>query len=182
MSMSRMMKLAMVALVLLLSGYYLTVLYLAAHPKVSLAYRYYYLDLKTRFWSRYQTLAYVPGTPLDLVVDRAPYLTREGWDLPDETGKGSPLNGPGGLYFILHRVDGPLRLAGTLTVPVAGCTLTVGQGDWQQTIKFDVAGPNTFAVTVPAEGLVADPEHPNLVTLTPCEPLFFQSLIMTHLD
>ncbi|GAA4501215.1 hypothetical protein [Pseudaeromonas paramecii] len=177
-----MMKVAMLALLLALSGYYLAVLYLAAHPKVSLAYRYYYLELKTRFWSRYQTLAYVPGAPMDLVVERVPFLTREGWHIPDETGKGSLLSEPGGLYFILHKVDGPLRLSGTLTVPVAGCTLTVGQGRWQETVKFAEAGSQSFAVLIPSDGLVADPDQPNLVTLSPCEPLYFQSLIMTNLD
>jgi len=181
-SMSRMMKVAMMALLLALSGYYLAVLYLAAHPKVSLAYRYYYLELKTHFWSRYQTLAYVPGALMDLVVERVPYLTRAGWGLPDESGKGSLLSGPGGLYFTLHKVEGPLRLSGSLTVPVAGCTLTLGQGRWQQTVKFAEAGPQSFAVIIPSEGLVADPAQPNLVTIDPCQPLYFQSLLMTNLD
>ena len=43
-------KFGFLAAILALSGFYLYTLYLAAHPNVSLAYKLYYLEGKTRFW------------------------------------------------------------------------------------------------------------------------------------
>jgi hypothetical protein len=54
--MSRLLKAFIILTLLGLSAYYLAVLYLAAHPNVSYAYRLYYLEMKTRFWNRNQTL------------------------------------------------------------------------------------------------------------------------------
>ena len=70
------LKALFILAILGLSAFYLAVLYLGAHPKVSYAYRLYYLDLKTRNWNRNQTLAYVPGTRMDMVVDRPDQLAR----------------------------------------------------------------------------------------------------------
>ncbi len=181
--MQRKLKALFILLILALSAFYLGVLYLAAHPNVSMAYRMYYLEMKTKFWSRNQTLAYIPGTPIDLVTERAFYLTRQGWSKPDKAGRGSEFSGEGGLYFTLHRVPGRLRFEGQLTTPVDGVELRVSVGtQWSETLHFDQAGANRFAVELPSGLLVADPLTPNLISLHASHALLFQSFMLSHLE
>ena len=68
--MTRSVKFLFILTFLALSAFYLYVLYLAKHPDVSMAYRMYYLEKKTRIWDRNQSLAYIPGVLMDLTNER----------------------------------------------------------------------------------------------------------------
>lgn len=181
--MSRSVKFIFILTFLALSAFYLYVLYLTKHPNVSLAYRMYYIEQKTRIWDRNQTLAYIPGTEMVLTKyrDRCPYLSRAGWDIPKEDGSGSVFSGNGGLYFTLHADPGALNFEGTFTSPNAGTTLTVSIGDqWSQTIQLENENKNHFSVTIPATLLVADPETPNFISLKSNSKIKFQSFKLSY--
>lgn len=181
--MQRKLKALFILAILALSAFYLAVLYQAAHPKVSMAYRMYYLEMKTKFWNRNQSLAYIPGTPIDLVKERAFYLTRQGWSKPNEDGSGSEFDGDGGLYFTLHRVPGKLRFEGQLTTPVDNVELTLSVGEaWSETLHVDKAGATRFAVELPSGLFVADPLTPNLISLHANHVLLFQSFKLSHVE
>jgi len=179
--MQRKLKALFVLAILALSAFYLAVLFLAAHPKVSMAYRMYYLEMKTKFWNRNQTLAYIPGTPIDLVIERSFYLTRQGWSKPKEDGSGSEFSGDGGLYFTLHRAPGKLRFEGQLSTPVDNVELSLSVGSaWTHRLRFDKAGATSFSVELPSGLFVADPLTPNLISLHASHALLFQSLKLSH--
>ena len=112
--MSRSVKLIFIITFLALSGFYLYVLYLAKHPNVSMAYRMYYIEQKTRIWDRNQSLAYIPGTEMVLnkYRDRSPYLSRAGWYIPKEDGSGTVFFFFFFLYFPLHAETGVLNFEG----------------------------------------------------------------------
>ena len=58
-------KFGFLTAIMALSGFYLYTLYLAAHPNVSLAYKLYYLEGKTRFWEHNSSMTYQPGNELN---------------------------------------------------------------------------------------------------------------------
>ena len=179
--MSRKLKALFILAILGLSAFYLAVLYLGAHPKVSYAYRLYYLDLKTRNWNRNQTLAYVPGTRMDMVVDRPWILTRKGWAIPAEGGSGSEFSGDGGLLFTLHAVPGKMSFQAEVKVPVADTTLEFSVADkWHEKVTFTKAGPYRFIIPIPDGLFIADPLVANSVTMRSNHPLRFQSMQLSH--
>lgn len=94
-------KFGFLAAILALSGFYLYTLYLAAHPNVSLAYKLYYTEGKTRFWEHNSSMTYQPGNELNLTKPSR-FLSSEGWaKKPSE--QGTELSGQGGLYFVLPK-------------------------------------------------------------------------------
>lgn len=179
--MPRTLKALFILAILGLSAYYMTVLYLAAHPKVSYAYRLYYLEMKTRFWNRNQTLAYIPGTRLDMVNDRPWILTRQGWSLPKDDGSGSEFAGKGGLLFTLHRVPGKMSLQAEVRVQTANTKLEFNVGEqWHDSISFTQVGPYNFIVPIPSGLFIADPLAANSISLRSNHPLRFQSMQLSH--
>ncbi|WP_152536732.1 hypothetical protein [Tolumonas lignilytica] len=148
-----------------------------------MAYRMYYLDKKTHIWDRNQTLAYIPGSLMDLTNERerCPYLSREGWDIPEVDGSGSPFSGKGGLYFTLHREPGVLKFEGTLTTQEAKTDLTISVGKtWSQTVKFDKAGSQQFVITLPAGLFIADPTEANYLSLQSNHSIKFKTFKLSH--
>ncbi len=181
--MTRSVKFIFILTFLGLSAFYLYVLYLAKHPDVSMAYRMYYLEKKTRIWDRNQSLAYIPGTLMDLTNERerCPYLSREGWSIPEKDGSGSAFAGTGGLYFSLHRVPGELTFEGTLTANAADTELKISVGDkWSQTVKFDKAGSQKFEISLPAGLFIADPAEPNYLSLQSNHPIMFKTFKLSR--
>jgi hypothetical protein len=181
--MTRSVKFFFILTFLALSAFYLYVLYLTKHPDVSMAYRMYYLDKKTHIWNRNQTLAYIPGTLMDLTNERerCPYISREGWDIPETDGSGSPFTDKGGLYFTLHQEPGALKFQGTLTTKSANTELSVSIGEkWSQTVKFDKAGPQQFELLLPAGLFIADPLEPNYVSLHSNQSIMFKTFKLSH--
>ena len=179
--MSRLLKAFIILTVLVLSAYYLVVLYLAAHPNVSYAYRLYYLEMKTRFWNRNQTLAYIPGTRIDLTPERPRILSRQGWSLPKDDGTGSEFSGLGGLYFTLHREPGPLRLEAEVRALKANTQLTFSVGErWHSELTLPHKGAYRIQVPIPANLFIADPLQVNYIAMTGSHPVRFQSLQISH--
>lgn len=179
--MSRILKLFIILAVLGLSAYYLVVLYLAAHPNVSYAYRLYYLEMKTRFWNRNQTLAYIPGTRFDFTQERPWILSRQGWTLPKDDGTGSEFSGKGGLYFTLHREPGKLRLEAEVRALSANTELTFSVGDrWHSQLLLPHPGAYRIEVPIPAGLFIADPLQANYMAMTGSHPVRFQSLQLSH--
>lgn len=179
--MSRLLKAFIILTVLILSAYYLAVLYLAAHPNVSYAYRLYYLEMKTRFWNRNQTLAYIPGTRFDFTKERPWILSRQGWSLPKDDGTGSEFLGQGGLYFTLHREPGPLRLEAEVRALKANTQLTFSVGErWHSELTLPHKGAYRIQVPIPANLFIADPIQVNYIAMTGSHPVRFQSLQISH--
>jgi hypothetical protein len=181
--MTRGVKFIFILTFLALSAFYLYVLYLAKHPDVSMAYRMYYLEKKTRIWNRNQTLAYIPGTLMDLTNERerCSYLSRDGWDIPEKDGSGSPFDGKGGLYFTLHRETGVLKFEGTFTTKTANTELSISVGDkWSQKLKFDKVGVQNFELTLPTGLFIADPMEPNYISLQSNHSLMFKTFKLSH--
>ena len=75
-------KFGFLTAIMALSGFYLYTLYLAAHPNVSLAYKLYYLEGKTRFWEHNSSMTYQPGNELNLTRPSR-FLSSAGW-LPSQ--------------------------------------------------------------------------------------------------
>lgn len=175
--MARRVKFLFVLLFLALSCFYLYVLYLSTKPQVSMTYKMYYLEQKTHFWNRNQTLAYIPGTEMNLIPyrDRCFYLSREGWDLPEKDKSGTLFSGDGGLYFTLHSVPGALHLVAKFTALTDNTELTVSIKDWSSTVNIAKAGPQTVTIDIPADIFVADPDTPNYVHLHSNHTMKFQS-------
>ena len=181
--MTRSVKFLFILAFLSLSAFYLYVLYLAKHPDTSMAYRMYYLEKKTRVWNRNQSLAYIPGTVMDLANERerCAYLSREGWDIPAKDGSGSLFSGKGGLYFTLHQVPGSLKFEGTLTTKTANTELSFAVGDkWSETVKFEKAGSQTFEVSLPAGVFIADPMEPNYLSLQSNNSIMFNTFKLSR--
>lgn len=179
--MSRTVKTLIILAILGLSAYYLAILYLAAHPKVSYAYRMYYLEFKTRFWNRNQTLAYIPGTKFEMTIDRAWILSREGWSLPKDDLTGTEFSGKGGLYFTLHRVPENFRLeANILTLkPDTKMTFSIGN-EWKTEINIKDAGGHQILIPLPVKLLKADPIDANYIAMTGSSPVRFQAMQMNR--
>ena len=179
--MSRTLKALIILAILGLSAYYLAVLYLATHPSVSYAYRLYYLEMKTRFWNRNQTLAYIPGTRFDFTKERPWILSRQGWSLPKDDGTGSEFSGQGGLYFTLHREPGPLRLEAEVRALKANTQLTFSVGErWHSELTLPHKGAYRIQVPIPANLFIADPLQVNYIAMTGSHPVRFQSLQISH--
>lgn len=180
--MSRSLKFLFILTFLGLSAFYLYVLYLAKHPNVSMAYRMYYLEQKTRIWNRNQSLAYIPGTLMDLTTyrQRCPYLSREGWDIPKEDNTGTVFSGSGGLYFTLHAIPNQLVFEGELQSLKDNTTLSFSAGNWQQTVHFEKAGKQSFKVEIPEGIFISDPESPNYISFKSNNNLFFQTMKISH--
>jgi hypothetical protein len=181
--MTRTVKFFFILMFLTLSAFYLYVLYLTKHPNVSMAYRMYYLEQKTHIWSRNQTLAYIPETVMDLMNERerCPYISREGWDIPEKNGSGSPFSGKGGIYFTLHKEPGALKFQGTLTTHTANTELRIAVGDkWSQKVKFEKPGEQQLDLLMPAGLLIADPLEPNFVSLQSNQAIMFRTIKLSR--
>ena len=94
------LRILLIGLLIVLSGYYIWVLYKAITPNVSLAYKAYYIKNQTLYWQPKQpnlTLA----IPSNLnVTNNIPNLSRAGWSF-DTDNKMRELTQQGGLYFTL---------------------------------------------------------------------------------
>ncbi|CEO39536.1 hypothetical protein [Photobacterium kishitanii] len=116
------LRVLLIALLVVLSGYYIWVLYKAITPNVSLAYKAYYIKNQTLYWQPKQ-----PNLTLKLpiklkVTDNVPNLSRAGWSF-DTSNNMRELTQQGGLYFTLP------------TAPAANIKITFTLAKAQQQIK-----------------------------------------------
>jgi hypothetical protein len=80
-----------------LAASYLSIAYLALHPKVSFLYRAYYIDRDLKYWNHGKGLHYTLGQTLHF-DQPLPYLSREGWSSSETDGTWS--EGPSGKLFL----------------------------------------------------------------------------------
>ncbi|WP_104398931.1 hypothetical protein [Vibrio penaeicida] len=81
-----------------LSLYYLWVLYLIATPQVSLSYKTYYIDKKTRYWGRDSETFKIPSSGVVDLSQKSPLISRSGWTKKTQQGFRT-LKSEGGIYF-----------------------------------------------------------------------------------
>ncbi|ENY73426.1 hypothetical protein G114_02714 [Aeromonas diversa CDC 2478-85] len=163
--------------ILALSGFYLYTLYLAAHPQVSLSYRLYYMEGKTRFWEHNSDMVYHAGNELNL-SQPSRFLSREGWATKPNAA-GTQLEGQGGLYFVLPTQPEALTVLAKVDSPKAGTLIKVALGhDWSTTVKLAKEGLNEVRLSLPGNLLSADPKHPNFLAISTPEPLNVHSVQM----
>lgn len=174
-------KFGFLTAILALSGFYLYTLYLAAHPNVSLAYKLYYLEGKTRFWEHNSSMTYQPGNELNLTKPSR-FLSSEGW-AKKPSDEGTLLSGQGGLYFVLPKQAAnpdQLTVQARINSPEAGALLKVALGhDFTTTVKLAKAGINEIRLTLPGDSLTADPKRPNFLALSAPTPINVQSVRLT---
>src|SRR5574344_108618 len=132
-----------VTFVLGLGCYYLYVFSLYPKREVSEAFDSYYVDKKTRFYSRYQDLYIIKGQIFDTTWERPYFLSREGFDYPDYTGKGINFLGKGGFYFKLHDIPKTMSLYIKLVTDVPN-TLTLSNNGSIR--KVDLLRKGSFEV------------------------------------
>lgn len=170
-------KAGFASVIVALSGFYLYTLYLAVHPQVSLSYRLYYMEGKTRFWEHNSDMVYHAGNQLNL-TQPSRFLSREGW--ASKPGKeGTRFEGEGGLYFVLPKPAEQLTMVATVDSPKAGTLLKVALGhDWVTTIRLAKRGLNEVRLNLPGELLHTDPKHPNFLAISTPEALNFQTVQM----
>ncbi|HHQ4797928.1 hypothetical protein ACK36B_04380 [Aeromonas veronii] len=174
-------KFGFLTAILALSGFYLYTLYLAAHPNVSLAYKLYYLEGKTRFWEHNSSMTYQPGNELNLTKPSR-FLSSEGW-AKKPSNEGTLLSGQGGLYFVLPKQAAnpdQLTVQARINSPEAGALLKVALGhDFTTTVKLAKAGINEIRLSLPGDSLTADPKRPNFLALSAPTPINVQSVRLT---
>ncbi|MGL5031544.1 MAG: hypothetical protein ACRC8Q_13930 [Aeromonas sp.] len=174
-------KFGFLTAILALSGFYLYTLYLATHPNVSLAYKLYYLEGKTRFWEHNSSMTYQPGNELNLTKPSR-FLSIEGW-AKKPSAQGTLLTGNGGLYFVLPtQSESPKQLTVHARVhsPEAGALLNVALGpDVTTTIKLAKAGMNEIRLNMPGDSLTFGPKHLNFLALSAPTPINVESVKLT---
>jgi len=174
-------KFGFLTAIMALSGFYLYTLYLAAHPNVSLAYKLYYLEGKTRFWEHNSSMTYQPGNELNLTRPSR-FLSSAGWATKPST-KGTELSGQGGLYFVLPKQQAQpeqLTIQARVNSPQAGTLLKVARGhDFTTTVRLAKAGINEIRLNLPGDSLTSDPKRPNFLALSAPTPLNVQSVRLT---
>ncbi|CAH0525617.1 hypothetical protein [Vibrio hippocampi] len=118
-------------LLILLSGYYLWVLYLAATPKVSPAYQTYYINTDTLYWAKENHQLAIGSQEIIDVTQKTPFISREGWDKVAEDNQRG-LEDKAGLFFSfaqpkVDKVKIELTLAKAQTQPIPVVALFDGQ-------------------------------------------------------
>lgn len=106
-----------IAVLVMLSCYYLWVLYLAATPKVTPAYKTYYINTDTLYWGKDNHELAIDKQQVIDVTTKTPFISREGWDrVAKDNQRG--LSNNAGLYFSLGQSQiTKLKLQLTLTKP-----------------------------------------------------------------
>jgi hypothetical protein len=174
-------KFGLLTAIVALSGFYLHILYLAAHPTVSLAYRLYYLDGKTRFWEHNSSMIYQSGHQLNL-TQPSRFLSSHGW-AKKPSADGMVLTGDGGLYFLLATPAVAIKqiaMQAQIHSPVAGALLSVAFGDETPiTVTLAKAGVNDVHLLLPAPTPLADPTQPYFLALSTPMPLTIASMSLT---
>lgn len=140
------------ALFVVLSLYYLWVLYLAAHPNVSTAYQTYYIEKKTRYWGKENMDLLWPEKGTINVAEPSPFLSRRGWE-PLPKGEGRELVHDASLYFNFKKtLHSPVRiklsLNHSITEPVY---ISANQGRKVMLMPLEI---NSLETTLPASAFL----------------------------
>ena len=152
-SSSKTLRITLIALIAILSCYYLWVLYKAVTPNVSIAYKAYYIKNQTLFWQPKQpklTLS-IPSS-LD-VATRVPYLSRAGW-AEDANNNARLLSSNGGLYFTLPKAEKKnIHLTVNVSTPLS-TPLNIHLNQWTGVLT-PTTQANTLVASIPYNALMA---------------------------
>lgn len=77
---SHRVRIGLISILIVLSCYYLWVLYLAATPNVTIGYQTYYIDKNTLFWGKDNNNLLLPESGIIEPGDQSPFISREGWN------------------------------------------------------------------------------------------------------
>jgi hypothetical protein len=137
-----------ILLLAVLSSYYLWVLYLAAHPQVSTAYRIYYIEKQTLYWAKENSRLDWPDTGFINTSNSSPYLSRQGW-ASKASEDGRELVHQGSVFFNLApNANGSVRvsvfLSHSITEPVYASL------DGNKQVRLMPRGINRLEATLPA--------------------------------
>ncbi|MCD9461509.1 hypothetical protein [Photobacterium phosphoreum] len=165
------LRILLIGLLVVLSGYYIWVLYKAITPNVSLAYKAYYIKNQTLYWQPKQpNLALTLPSKLE-TINNVPNLSRAGWSF-DTNNNLRELTQQGGLYFTLP------------TAPTANVTITFTLATAPQQIKplaftfnhyqgtlLPHAQGKTFVAQLPKQQFLSTPKQLQTFILTTPTPL-----------
>lgn len=165
------LRILLISLLVVLSGYYIWVLYKAITPNVSLAYKAYYIKNQTLYWQPKQpNLALTLPSKLE-TINNVPNLSRAGWSF-DTNNNLRELTQQGGLYFTLP------------TAPTANVTITFTLATAPQQIKplaftfnhyqgtlLPHAQGKTFVAQLPKQQFLSTPKQLQTFILTTPTPL-----------
>ena len=151
-SSSKTLRIMLIALIAILSCYYLWVLYKAVTPNVSIAYKAYYIKNQTLFWQPKQSkLALTIPSSLDMAT-KMPYLSRAGWEKGADNNA-RLLNSTGGLYFTVPKVERKnIYLTVSLATPLS-TPLNIILNQWTGVLT-PTAQANKLVASIPYSALM----------------------------
>lgn len=173
------LRVLLLSLLVVLSGYYIWVLYKAITPNVSLAYKAYYIKNQTLYWQPKQpNLALILPCKLN-TTNNVPNLSRAGWSF-DTSNNMRELTQQGGLYFTLP------------TPPTTNVTITFTLATAPQKIKplaftfnhyqgtlLPLAQGKTFVAQLPKQQFSPTPMQLQTFILTTPTPLQVTTISLT---
>ncbi|HIF9057307.1 TPA: riboflavin synthase subunit alpha [Photobacterium damselae] len=169
-------RLILLTLIAVLSCYYLWVLYKAATPNVSIAYKTYYIKQQNLYWD-------IDNPDLSLSIPKRlkveqnlPFLSRQGWS-KDVIDHARQLESQGGLYFTVNQaIEQPIELTIDLTTPVTqSIDITVNQ--WHGTLQPSISQPNHLTTIIPTTAFLA-PKAVQQLTVLNSKPLSVQQITL----
>lgn len=165
------LRILLIGLLVVLSGYYIWVLYKAITPNVSLAYKAYYIKNQTLYWQPKQpNLALTLPSKLE-TINNVPNLSRAGWSF-DTNNNLRELTQQGGLYFTLPTAPtANVTITFTLaTAPQQIKPLTFTFNHYQGTLLPHAQG-KTFVAQLPKQQFLSTPKQLQTFILTTPTPL-----------
>ncbi|WP_163921690.1 riboflavin synthase subunit alpha [Photobacterium sp. Alg240-V54] len=173
------LRVLLISLLVVLSGYYVWVLYKAITPNVSLAYKAYYIKNQTLYWQPKQ-----PNLALTLPItlkttNKVPNLSRAGWSF-DTSNNMRQLSQQGGLYFTLPNVPATnVKITFTLTKAEQQLKpLTFTFNHHQGTLRPQAQG-NTLVAQLPKQQFLAASQQLQSFILTTPTPLQVTAISLT---
>lgn len=176
------LRILLIGLLVVLSGYYIWVLYKAITPNVSLAYKTYYIKNQTLYWQPKQpNLALALPTTLE-TTSNIPNLSRAGWNI-DANNNMRELTQQGGLYFTLPTAP---TANVTITFTLAKAPLQLKPiaftfNHYQGSLLPQDQG-KTLTAQLPKQQFLSSPQQLQSLILTVPTPLQVTSINLTPID
>ncbi|MCP4956685.1 hypothetical protein [Photobacterium aquimaris] len=173
------LRILLISLLVVLSGYYVWVLYKAITPNVSLAYKAYYIKNQTLYWQPKQpNLALTLPSTLN-TTNNVPNLSRAGWSFNTRNHM-RQLSQQGGLYFTLpNEPTTNVKITFTLAKtqqPLKPLTFTFNHH--QGTLLPQTQG-NTLVAQLPKQQFLAASQQLQSFILTTPTPLQVTAISLT---
>ena len=166
----------MLIVILTMGLYYVYVLDLNRHRKVSDSYRYYYLDKKLRFWNKYQSMYVIPGHVYDTTIERPYFLEKSGVSAPESDGSGMNFSDSTALIFKMYKNPDRLYVYFRLKSEMGHTMITVGS---HSTAYLDEPGSYEIYIPVEPEFIDDNPGTVNRVPVSTSLPVSIYALAIT---